>query len=108
MDIFTTYLTKVQRTPIKPAKLKVKALVKDASSSALTDDTDHLENHDYYFTSKNAHDGSSESQSARNNEEEQNSSNTIITKTQMIEREHNSKNKHDNESDDEHTLDVYV
>jgi hypothetical protein len=49
MDIFTTYLTKVVSRPIKPTNLKVKALAKDASSSELTDDLNHLENHDNYY-----------------------------------------------------------
>ena len=49
MDIFTTQLTKVQPVPIKPEKLKVKALVKEAASPKLTDDVDHLENHETYL-----------------------------------------------------------
>lgn len=49
MDIFTTQLTKVQPVPIKPEKLKVKALVKEAASAKLTDDIDHLENHESYL-----------------------------------------------------------
>jgi hypothetical protein len=50
MDIFTTQLTRVVPVPIKPASLKVKALLKDAANSKLTQDPDHLENHEYYFT----------------------------------------------------------
>lgn len=49
MDIFTTYLTRVVPVPIKPANLKVKALLKDAGAGKLKEDLDHLENHDYYF-----------------------------------------------------------
>ena len=49
MDIFTTQLTRVVQTPIKKAKLKVKALIKDAGAHNLKEDHDHLENHDYYF-----------------------------------------------------------
>ena len=49
MDIFTTQLTRVVPVKIKTEQLKVKALVKDAAASKLSDDTDHLENHDYYF-----------------------------------------------------------
>jgi hypothetical protein len=51
MDIFTTQLTRVVPVPIKPTSLKVKALLKDAANSKLTQDLDHLENHEYYFTS---------------------------------------------------------
>ena len=35
--------------PIKPANLKVKALLKEASIGQLKGDYDPLENHDYYF-----------------------------------------------------------
>jgi len=49
MDIFTTVLTRVVPVPIKPANLKVKALLKEAGASKLKEDSDHLENHDYYF-----------------------------------------------------------
>jgi hypothetical protein len=51
MDIFTTQLTRVVPVPIKPASLKVKALLKEAANTKLTQDPDHLENHEYYFTS---------------------------------------------------------
>jgi len=49
MDIFTTVLTRVVPVPIKPTSLKVKALLKEAKTSKLKEDPDHLENHDYYF-----------------------------------------------------------
>lgn len=49
MDIFTTVLTRVVSVPIKPASLKVKALLKDAAVGELKEDLDHVENHDYYF-----------------------------------------------------------
>jgi len=53
MDIFTTQLTRVVPVPIKPASLKVKALLKEAANSKLSQDPDHLENHEYYFTTDN-------------------------------------------------------
>jgi len=49
MDIFTTVLTRVVPVPIKPANLKVKALLKEAGTGKLKEDLDHLENHDCYF-----------------------------------------------------------
>ena len=52
MDIFTTQLARVIQIPIKPANLKVKALLKDAAAGKLKEDLDHLENHDYYFGEK--------------------------------------------------------
>lgn len=54
MDIFTTQLTRFIPVPIKPASLKVKALLKEAGTSKLKEDPDHLENHDYYFVDKSA------------------------------------------------------
>ena len=49
MDIFTTQLTRVVPVPIKPADLKVKALLKEAPAGKLKEDLLHLENHEYYF-----------------------------------------------------------
>jgi hypothetical protein len=54
MDIFTTQLTRFIPVPIKPANLKVKALLKEAGTSKLKEDPDHLENHDYYFVENSA------------------------------------------------------
>lgn len=54
MDIFTTVLTRVVPVPIKPANLKVKALLKSADLGKLKEDLDHLENHDNYFVKKNS------------------------------------------------------
>ena len=56
MDIFTTQLTRVVPVPIKPANLKVKALLKEAGAGKLKEDLDHLENHDYYFGEKKSND----------------------------------------------------
>jgi len=53
MDIFTTQLTRVVQTPIKPTSLKVKALLKEAATDKLKEDHDHLENHDYYVNIDN-------------------------------------------------------
>jgi len=52
MDIFTTQLTSVVPVPIKPTSLKVKALLKEAATGKLKEDLDHLENHEYYFTTE--------------------------------------------------------
>jgi len=59
MDIFTTQLTRVVPVPIKPTTLKVKALLKEAANSKLSQDPDHLENHEYYFTSDSDEDHAS-------------------------------------------------
>jgi hypothetical protein len=55
MDIFTTQLTRVMPVPIKPANLKVKALLKESATTELKEDHDHLENHDAYFISDDKH-----------------------------------------------------
>ncbi|MBA6290052.1 MULTISPECIES: hypothetical protein [unclassified Colwellia] len=49
MDIFTTALTRVVPVPIKPASLKVKALMKAAATHAVSDDTAGLEEPALYF-----------------------------------------------------------
>ncbi len=49
MDIFTTALIRVRTSPIKPDKLKVKALHKDSATRELKEDSDHLEDHQLYF-----------------------------------------------------------
>jgi hypothetical protein len=54
MDIFTTQLVRLVPVPIKPANLKVKALLKEARTSKLKEDPEHLENHNYYFDNKQA------------------------------------------------------
>lgn len=42
MDIFTTQLTKVRQQPIRPDKLRVKSLTKDAKARPLNEENDHL------------------------------------------------------------------
>jgi hypothetical protein len=54
MDIFTTQLVRLVPVPIKPANLKVKALLKEARTSKLKEDPEHLESHNYYFDNKQA------------------------------------------------------
>lgn len=49
MDIFTTALTRIRPSRIKPEKLKVKALSKEPNTPELTDDPNHLEDHNLYF-----------------------------------------------------------
>ena len=50
MDIFTTQLTRVVPVPIKPTKLKVKALVKEAATRALDETLDEIEPHESYVS----------------------------------------------------------
>ncbi len=71
MDIFTTQLTRLVPVPIKPASLKVKALLKEAGAGKLKEDLDHLENHDYYFTSdEDKQQGKQENKKQKSNQQE--------------------------------------
>lgn len=74
MDIFTTQLTKVVQAPIKPATLKVKALLKEAGTTKLKEDHEHLENHDCYFREKE-------------NDKEKNQENSAAAETELIEQQ---------------------
>ncbi|MEY8198674.1 MAG: hypothetical protein RPS47_05495 [Colwellia sp.] len=71
MDIFTTQLTRVVPVPIKPASLKVKALLKEAANHKLTQDPDHLENHEYYFTQEEDKYHDSQQETKQETEQEQ-------------------------------------
>lgn len=46
MDIFTTQLTRVRQVPIKPSKLRVKSLAKEAKTRTLDEEKDHLDEHE--------------------------------------------------------------
>jgi hypothetical protein len=87
MDIFTTALTRVVPIPIKPASLKVKALLKEAATSKLKEDFDHLENHDYYFSEQKLDNDNSkkkESKSGKSSEDKQ----AETTKVEVADNEH--------------------
>ncbi len=110
MDIFTTQLTRVVPITVKPAQLKVKALVKEAAASKLSDDPDHLENHDYYFSEidakKNDEQQNKESDKQENSKKAKGSVIDETTKaTKANKKEHKSEDEND---DDVHHLDIYV
>jgi len=71
MDIFTTQLTRVVPVPIKPASLKVKALLKEAANAKLSQDPDHLENHEYYFTKEDDQYHSQQQEAEQNTKKDQ-------------------------------------
>jgi len=110
MDIFTTQLARVVPVPIKPAKLKVKALLKDAGAGKLKEDLDHLENHDYYFNQ------SEESIAAIKEEQEQNQGNKPADKEAELKatKESNDKSAQKDKSEEVNEvngikhLDLYV
>lgn len=103
MDIFTTQLTRVVPVPIKPANLKVKALLKEAASSKLTQDSDHLENHECYFApiedeyhgeaKQNNQDTENELEQALNvsGSKDQDSASEIVNKKQKSDNNRNTK-----------------
>ena len=75
MDIFTTQLTRVVPVPIKPASLKVKALLKDAANTKLSQDPDHLENHEQYVDLSKDH---SEKKQHQQHDKENDECNEIV------------------------------
>ena len=92
MDIFTTQLTRVVPVPIKPANLKVKALVKDARTGKLKEDLDHLENHDYYFDDK------------KSDKEENNNSEESVDKEASIVKEADANEQLNGVSEDDNGI----
>lgn len=107
MDIFTTQLTRVVPVPIKPTSLKVKALLKDAASTKLKEDHDHIENHEYYFEQEKAkgeqyHQGNQE-KSELNAPENNESLATAPTNEEVQEKDQHKKNT----GKDKH-LDLYA
>jgi len=100
MDIFTTQLTRFIPVPIKPASLKVKALLKEAGASKLKEDPDHLENHDYYFVKKQA-----DNEAGKGNKQESKSADQQAETTNEKSADSNSESKF---KDEVKHLDLYV
>jgi hypothetical protein len=114
MDIFTTVLTRVVQTPIKPERVRVKALSKEPAMNELTDDHDHLENHEQYV------DLSKDSSEGKNNKDNESKKephidevvddfsddiSTVIThKEEFI----HPQKKQDEPGEDIHHLDIFV
>jgi hypothetical protein len=114
MDIFTTALTRVVSAPIKPARIRVKALAKEPATNELKDDLDHLENHEQYVDlfkdnsekkEKDQHKGDI-SKSIENDTENKvdDLSNVITHKEEFI---HPKKNQ-DEPDEDVHHLDLFI
>jgi len=122
MDIFTTVLTRVVQTPIKPDRVRVKALSKEPSLNDLTDDIDHLENHEQYVDLSQEH---SDKKQNQQHEKENEESNVVVSDdlikniadhfddgearviTQKEELIH-PKKRHDESDEDIHHLDLFV
>jgi hypothetical protein len=113
MDIFTTVLTRVVQTPIKPERVRVKALSKEPAMNESTDDLDHLESHEQYVDLSKEN-----SEKKQNQHKKQPSFNvdevvddydddiaTVIThKEELI----HPQKKHDEPDEDIHHLDLFV
>ncbi|MDO6447092.1 hypothetical protein Q4493_15075 [Colwellia sp. 1_MG-2023] len=124
MDIFTTVLTKVRPTPIKPEKLRVKALKKDAETQKLKEDHDHVENHDLYFIKgKKQHDSKQDSQQAKQGqgsndetttikaeEDEFTDENIIPTESVITDKQDilHPKKAHDDDEENIKHLDIFI
>ena len=121
MDIFTTVLTRVVQTPIKPERMRVKALSKEPSTNELTDDLDHLENHDHYVDLSKENSEKKQNQHGENQPEETLSviSDDIVDNITgnyddvaevITHREEfiHPKKKHDEPDEDVHHLDLFV
>ncbi|NQZ85988.1 MAG: hypothetical protein HRT54_00225 [Colwellia sp.] len=122
MDIFTTVLTRVVQTPIKPDRVRVKALSKEPSLNELTDDLDHLENHEQYVDLSKDH---SEKKQHQQHDKENDECNEIVADVLVnkftdnfdddmaaviIQKEEliHPKKRHDEPDEDIHHLDLFV
>ena len=105
MDIFTTQLTRVVPVPIKPASLKVKALLKEAANSKLHQDPDHVEYHEYYFAKEeDQHHPSQQREEEKKHAENINNEIDVEQKAAEVKVEKTSK---DNKGNTKH-LDLYA
>lgn len=118
MDIFTTVLTRVVSVPIKPERLRVKPLTKEAAINELTDDLDHLENHEHYVALAKKDSAQKEHQENKNKHRSTSSANadTLVDHnhddtdnviTHKDELTHPKKN-HDEPDEDITHLDIFV
>ena len=111
MDIFTTALAKIRATPIKPEKLRVKALRKESATNELTDDIDHLEDHQLFFIDEKTHQQRQNAQQEKQSQDQQAftqgvkaSEDVIVHKQEIL---HPQADKKDDDDEIEH-LDIYI
>ncbi|MBA6398829.1 hypothetical protein [Colwellia sp. BRX10-4] len=114
MDIFTTVLTRVVSVPIKPERLRVKPLTKEAAINKLTDDLDHLENDEHYVVLAKKDSDQKEHQENKNKHQSASAviADTIVDETDNVithkdELTHPKKN-HDEPDEDITHLDIFV
>ncbi len=116
MDIFTTALAQIRSNPIKPEKLRVKALRKEAATNELTDDIDHLEDHQLFFVDEKTHRQQKQQQQqtpeqktkstlATSNQDVAASDDVIVHKQDIL---HPHSSHDDDEDQDIKHLDIYI
>lgn len=100
MDVFTTQLTKVRQTTIKPSQLKVKPLKKEGQTRSLDEEKDHLigESDDYV---ENNH------QSALTDEKNPTYENPHLTK-KLTDKKDALRHSEENSNDPPEHLDLYI
>lgn len=84
MDIFAAQLKRVTKVPIRKQRVRIDALNKGSASKGLTDDLDHLENHDQYF--ELPENDEQEQSPPKNNSSEEHSSGTDSAETVLTEK----------------------
>ncbi|GLX77078.1 hypothetical protein tinsulaeT_04180 [Thalassotalea insulae] len=108
MDIFTTALAKIRANPIRPDKLRVKALRKESATNELTDDINHLEDHQLYFIDEKTHQqnkGKQQQTKPQQTEEGVKASEDVILHKQDILHPQPAK---DNDDDEIEHLDIFI
>lgn len=91
MDIFAAQLKRVTKVPIRKQRLKIDALNKGSASKGLTDDLDHLENHEQYFELPESNDEEKPSQktkSSKDNENDESSKAPAVEQNTSTENEY--------------------
>jgi len=112
LDIFTNVLTRVVPVPIKPEKLRVKALTKEPSVNPLTDDVYHLENHDYFYLIKEKEHKQKKKQNKQQHSSitQEDAENIIPAEDVIIHKDEilHPKEQHAEADDDTKHLDIFV
>ncbi|WP_448566210.1 hypothetical protein [Thalassotalea ganghwensis] len=118
VDIFTTALTKVVTAKLEPKGLRVKALAKEPRIKPLSEDVNHLEEHDrYYFLKDNTDQHTKQQQQKQKQHQEgdkditssenviEPSEDVIIHKDEIL---HPKDKSEENDDDDIKHFDIFV
>lgn len=110
MDIFTTLMTRVVPVPIKPADLKVKALVKKAATNSVSDDIAGLEDPPTLAKSVSKGVGKAKDKHAGDEKTDNKKASTECSTGQLVDVYDDSEDTPDDQdgSDEKHQLDIYI